>query len=161
MSYRYDKRTESEFKKDIKERTLRERELFLLWIDSIERTTGKRPFYRDTGCGQSGEFLEDHEVSTDADFEVEGFGKVEVKYADKKLDSLFHLKVNQVKKYCNQNVTILMVNGAATNAPVFTMLTTKCLQQIIDFCEAVSWQGFGGKRSYRIPIDMFIWRNLK
>ena len=67
MNYRYDGRSEAEFKKDIKERTLEERALFLLWLDLIEQETGTRPKYKDTGCGKTGELLNDKQVSTDPD----------------------------------------------------------------------------------------------
>jgi hypothetical protein len=159
--YRFDDRTEKEFRKDIKDRTLQERSLFLLWLDLIESKTGKRPTYQDTGCGKTGEFLEDKDVSTAPDFEVDGYGKLEVKFSKPMLDRVFHLKAGQVKSYKESGATILMVNGADSETPKFTLLTTEALASVVEDCRVVSWAGFGGKMSYRIPVDKFIWRDLK
>lgn len=159
--YRLDHRSEAEFKKDIKDRTLQERVLFLLWLDLIEKKTGKRPDYEDTGCGKTGEYLEDSEVSMDPDFTVEGYGRVEVKFSKPMLDRVFHLKANQVKSYRASGATILMVNGADSDVPQFTLLHTDALASIMEDCRVVPWRGFGGKPSYRIPVTKFIWRPLK
>lgn len=161
MNYRYDNRSEDQFKKDIKSRTQEERSLFLAWLDLIEKTTGKRPSFTDTGCGQTGELLTDKEVSMNPDFYVEGYGKVEVKFSKPMLDKFFHLKASQVRSYCKSNAIILMINGASEPVPQYTMLKAVALQDIIDTCKVIPWTGFGGKPSYKIPVDKFIWRPLK
>lgn len=160
-SYRYDNRSEEQFRKDIKSRTAEERSLFMLWLDLVERTNGVRPKYTDTGCGQTGELLTDKEVSMDADFHVEGYGKVEVKFSKPMLDKFFHLKASQVKSYLRNEATILMINGANERIPQFTMLKSAALQDIIDTCKIIPWTGFGNKPSYKIPVSKFIWRPLK
>lgn len=161
MNYRYDNRSEDQFKRDIKSRTKEERTLFMLWLDLIEKSTGKRPGYSDTGCGQSGELLKDSEVSLDPDFHVEGYGKVEVKFSKPLLKKFFHLKASQVRSYQKEGATILMINGSDMPIPDFTMLKPAALQEIIDSCKVIPWTGFGGKPSYKIPVDKFIWRPLK
>lgn len=161
MNYRLDGRSQSEFEKDIKARTMEERSLFLLWLDLVERETGKRPTYKDTGCGKTGEFLTENEVSTDPDFEVEGYGKLEVKFSKPKLARVFHLKVSQVKQYLKQDATILMVNGTEKSVPEFTMLKPDALKRISEECEVVNWCGFGYKPAYRISVKQFLWRPLK
>lgn len=161
MKYRYDNRSEDQFKKDIKSRTQEERALFILWLDLVERISGSRPKYTDTGCGQTGELLTDKEVSMDPDFNVEGYGKVEVKFSKPLLDKFFHLKASQVKSYLRENATILMINGARDSVPQYTMLKSAALKEIIDTCKIIPWQGFGSKMSYKIPVDKFIWRPLK
>lgn len=160
-NYRYDQRSEEQFKEDIKNLTLEERALFLAWLDLIEKETGHRPIYKDTGCGKDGELLTDAEVTTAPDFEVEGYGKVEVKFSRPKLDHWFHLKANQVNQYLKAGATILMVNGSKEENPDFTMLKNDALQRIVDSCEQIIWRGFGAKLAYRIPVNMFIWRKLK
>jgi hypothetical protein len=97
----------------------------------------------------------------DPDFFVEGYGKVEVKFSKPLLDKFFHLKASQVKSYCKTNATILMINGADEKVPQFTMLKTAALQDIIDTCKVIPWTGFGGKPSYKIPVNKFVWRPLK
>lgn len=160
MGYRQDDRTPEQFAKDIKSRTMEERALFLMWLDLTEKETGRRPVYKDNGCGKTGDVLEDKDVSTAPDFEVEGYGMVEIKFSKPMLKKFFHLKVSQVKQYLKQDATVLMVQGADTK-PVFTMLKPEALKDIIKECKEVPWIGFGYKMSYRIPIDKFIWRSLK
>lgn len=158
---RYDNRSEEEFKQDIAYKTLVERKLFIQWIDLLEREQGSRPAFTDTGCGKHGEFIEAAKVSTDADFNVEGFGAIEVKFARPMLKRDFHLKVGQTKSYIQQNASILMVIGADEDVPKFTLLSPRVLQEIIDTCPVTRWVGFGDKPAYRIDINRFIWRDLK
>lgn len=158
MNYRFDNRSESEFKRDIKDRTLQERELFFRWLEIQEKNTGTKPVFIDTGCGSHGEFLEDDKVSYDADFDVEGIGPLEVKFAKPLLVEVFHLKVGQVASYIKQGATLLMVNGINEPVAMYTMISVESLQEIVDECEIVKWRGFGFKPSYRIPVDKFVWR---
>lgn len=160
-NYRFDERSESEFKRDIKSHTMEERALFLLWLDLIEKETGTRPEFKDTGCGKDGNFLEDKAVSTDPDFEVDGFGEVEVKFAKPMLKKYFHLKRNQVKQYHKRGASILMVNGSEEDVPMFTMLKSEALEVIMKECDIINWKGFGWKPAYRIPVSRFLWRPLK
>jgi len=160
-NYRFDERSEKQFKRDIKDHTMAERALFLLWLDLIERETGTRPDFEDTGCGKNGEFLEDKQVSTEPDFTVDGYGQVEVKFAKPLLTRTFHLKVNQVKQYHKKGATILMVNGSDEEVPEFTMLKPEALDRIMKEYKVVPWKGFGFKPAYRIPVKDFIWRPLK
>ena len=140
---------------------MEERALFLLWLDLIERETGSRPRFEDTGCGKSGDFLEDKKVSTDPDFSVEGYGLIEVKFAKPLLTRNFHLKENQVKAYHKKGASVLMVNGSDEEVPTFTILKPETLQSIMDDCKVIPWKGFGWKAAYRIPVKRFLWRNIK
>lgn len=160
-NYRFDERSKEEFEKDIKSHTMEERALFLLWLDLIEKDTGSRPKFKDTGCGKDGAFLDDKDVNTDPDFEVEGYGEIEVKFAKPMLNRNFHLKTNQVKSYLKKGATILMVNGSGEDVPTFTMLKPTALQAIMDECEVINWKGFGWKPAYRIAVNRFLWRDLK
>jgi hypothetical protein len=161
MNNRFDLRTESEFKKDIAEKTLVERKLFLQWIDLLEREQGSRPKFSDTGCGNHGEFIESAQVSTAADFNVEGFGPIEVKFAKPMLDKNFHLKVGQTKSYIAQGASVLMVIGVDEEVPRFTLLRPEALQEIVDTCPVTRWIGFGWKAAFVVLIEKFIWRDLK
>jgi hypothetical protein len=160
-NYRFDERSKEQFEKDIRDRTMEERSLFLLWLDLIEKETGHRPKYKDTGCGKTGKYLEDAEVSTAPDFEVDGYGHIEVKFSKPRLIKVFHLKVGQVKQYLKQKATILMVNGTNEDIPEFTMLKPAAHQDIVKTCQVVNWTGFGFKPAYRIPVKRFLWRALK
>jgi hypothetical protein len=161
MNRRFDYRSKEEFKREIKDRTEQERLLFLRWIKILEAEAGGiTPKYQDNGCGQHGEFLENHEVSLDADFVVDGYGPLEVKFAKPLLKDVFHLKVGQTKSYIKQGATVLMVNGADELVPDYVLLNPEVLQNIVDNCPVVRWGGFGGKPSYRIKVDKYIWRPL-
>lgn len=158
--YRFDNRSEDEFKKDIKDSTMMERSLFFMWLDLVEKETGSRPKFTDTGCGNDGEFLEDKKVTTDPDFTVDGYGEVEVKFSKPMITTNFHLKANQMKSYCKRNATILMVNGSGEEIPVFTLLKPEALEAIVEECKCINFKGFGWKQAYRIPVKRFLWRPL-
>ena len=160
-NYRFDNRSEDEFKADIKNHTTEERRLFFMWLDLIEKETGKRPGFQDTGCGNDGEFLENSKVNTDPDFTVDGYGEIEVKFAKPLIKTYFHLKTNQVKHYCERGATILMVNGAGEEIPMFTMLKPGALQDITKDCKRINFKGFGWKPAYRVLVSRFLWRPLK
>jgi len=162
MNYRFDKRSKEEFAADIKASTQAEAVLLNLWLNYTERITGTRPGFRYTGCGpDDGEFLENSKVTTHADYEVEGVGLIEVKFSKKLLPKVFHLKVRQVESYIRQGATILMVNGSDTDSPQFALISAEALRDIAENCEDIPWQGFGGKRSYKVPVTRCIWRPLR
>lgn len=156
-NYRFDKRTEAQFKKDIRDFTRKENELLELFIKSHDKKLKYRRIKED---GADGEYLTDEQVSIEPDFWVEDYGLVEVKFAKPMLKKCFHLKVGQMKKYESQNATILMVNGVNTDSPQFTLIKPKKIKWIIKTCEEVPWGGFGGKLSYKIPVDAFKWQDL-
>jgi hypothetical protein len=161
MNYRFDSRSREEFERDIKERTLEERRLFLLWLDLLERENGTKPSYTDTGCGKDGDFLEDTNVTTEPDFNVEGYGKIEVKFAKPLIDKFFHLKVSHVKACKECGASILMINGAREEQPVYTMIRPEFLEKIMDTCPIVPFQGMGHKPCYKIHVNNFVWRPLQ
>ena len=161
-NYRFDKRSKEEFVDDIKASTRTESVLLNLWLDYLERKDGTRPVFRYTGCGEDdGEFLEDKKVTTHADYQVDGHGLVEIKFSKKLLPKVFHLKEKQVESYLKQEANILMVNGAMTDDPVFTIITHDALKGIAENCKVRPWPGFGNKRSYIVHVSDFIWRHLK
>jgi hypothetical protein len=161
-SYRFDKRSKKEFKKDIAETSKTEQKLFKLWLDYLERTTGEKIEASFSGCGKGrGEYLEADEVNSNADYEVKGYGLIEVKFSKPMLDKFFHLKVGQVDSYLKQEASILMVIGSSTSHPKFAIITPTTMEYIRDNCKKIPWGGFGGKLSYRINVGMFAWRQLK
>lgn len=163
FNYRFDSRSEEEFKRDIRSRTLRERQLFFQWVALKEKELGLPIKWEDKGCDNSGKFLENRDVSTEPDFWVEGYDLLEVKYSDPLIatTSNFHLKVSHVNKYIKLSANVLMINGAATDNPQWTLLGPKDLNNIKLWCCAVKWFGFGGKMSFEIPVNLYQWQNLK
>ena len=160
MNYRFDKRTKQEFRRDIKIASQIENKIIELWLDRIEKRRGERPKYWHIGCNNDGSYLEDHEVSTEADYCVYGYGKIEIKFSKPMITKCFHLKVNQVRSYIRQNANILMVNGWNTPNPMFVLIRVHVLKSGIKRWKRVSFHGCGNKPCFRIPVDEFIWRPL-
>lgn len=161
MNYRFDKRSKDKFKQDIKSATKTEEEILKLWLDLLQKDGLTRPTYKNLAHGRDGEFLSNEEVDSTADFEVEGHGRIEIKFCNPFLKTRFHLKVGQLKSYIKQGCKILIVNGWETDKPVFTIISTAMMEKIVAFCEVVKWVGFGDKPAYRIPTEMFVWRPLR
>lgn len=160
-NYRFDYRSKAQFTKDVKEGTLKENKLLKRWLDHIEIVTGERPKARRTRKkGSSGEYLDDKDVVIDADFSVEGYGLVEVKFAKPLIITNFHLKVDQVNKYIAQGASVLMVNGADTAEPEFAFIRVRRLKELASESKIVSWRGFGNKKAYRIPVTKVRWTKL-
>jgi hypothetical protein len=160
MNYRMDGRSQKKFEKEIKEATAIEEQILNMWLMLIEKDTGKRPAYTALSKGRDGEFLKDSEVDSMADFEIEGVGKLEIKFCRPLLKERFHLKEGQLKKYLEQGAAILIVNGYDTKEPVYAMIKQDMMAKIIAECEVVNWQGMGFKKCYRVPTNLFIWRPL-
>jgi hypothetical protein len=158
--HRFDVRSEEEFRKEIKESTAIEHVLFEKWINWCEVHKGERPEYTTTGCGGDGEFLENKKVTTTADYRVGGLGPVEVKFAKPMLKRDFHLKASQTESYLRQGAYVLMFNGSSDPDTTFTLITPIILEDIVKNCKVIPWIGFGGKPSYKIPVNKFIWRKL-
>ncbi len=161
MNYRFDKRSKDKFKQDIKEASKTERDILELWLDILQKDGLTRPTYENLAAGRGGEFLKDADVDSTADFIVEGHGKIEVKFCNPFLKTRFHLKVGQLKSYIKQAATILIVNGWETDKPEFTLIKSDMMTKIVDTCEIVNWGGMGGKKCYRVPTELFVWRALK
>lgn len=158
--YRFDRRTKEEFARDIAKGHEIETDLLERWLDHLEEKHGERPTVEFTGCGEGGEYLESHEVNDDADYYVDGYGLVEVKFAKPMLERDFHLKVHQVESYIRQESYVLMVLGVETDQAKFALITPETLKDIQVSCKIVRWDGFGGKRAFRVPVRKFVWREL-
>lgn len=153
--YRFDNRTRAEFERDIKEGNLLEKQLLIRWLQRL----GDGRKYRETGCGNDGEFLTADKVSLAADFWVDGYGSVEVKFA-KPLAQTFHLKVDQIDYYIRNNASILMVIGVETATPKYSLMTLDDLHYIAEEAEVVNCRQFGNKQAYRVPSSWLSWKDL-
>lgn len=152
--YRFDNRTEKEFKKDIKDGNRIERMLLERWLPTVGN-----PSYRDTGCGNDGEFLEIEDVNTDPDFYVEGIGHVEVKFC-RPVPRNFHLKVSQIRQYIEHNAQLLMVLGAGCEFPKYSLISVDDLRFLLEACDHVACRQFGNKKAIRVPAEWITWKHL-
>lgn len=161
MSYRKDVRSDEQFKRDIKEGSIAEKQILERWLNVVEEATGKRPTFTDNGCDNSGEYLEERDVTLDPDYDVDGYGLVEVKFSNPKLHNVFHLKVDQVDRILKDKASILFANGwAAKGMAMFSLITPDELGAAIMRSPQVSWRGFGGKLAYRLNVNQFHWHRL-
>ena len=154
-----DGRNKAQFRQDIQDGIQTERQIIWRWLNLTEATTGKRPACVFNGCGSAEIFLTDEEVSAEADYVVEGIGKLEIKFSRPPFRH-FHLKVSQVESYVKQNATILMVHGWATDDPTFTLMAPDILKRGLTLWPRIPFKGFGGKVALRIRKEEFIWRKL-
>jgi hypothetical protein len=154
-----DYRTKDEFEKDIKVGTKIEREIIdmfaILWEDKV----GYLPTVIDNGCGNDGEYLEDGNVSTDADFIFDG-KPFEVKFIRPNVDH-YHMKHSQVKSYVRQGAYLLQVMGWNTPNPTFTVFSPTQLKAILKEKSQLYVNQFGGKLGYRIYKEEMNWQPLK
>lgn len=158
MGYRQDGRDEETFRRDIKKSTIAEGKILRKWLDYLERETGIRPDFRDNGCDNSGKLLSDQEVNAAADYAVDGYGLVEVKFSYPKLERFFHLKVGQVRRILKDKAYLLFANGWRTRNPTFCLVSPERLRVVTQGLKEIPWQGFGGKMSYRISVKRFRWK---
>jgi hypothetical protein len=158
MNYRRDRRSLDAFKADIKNGALAERQIIERWLQTVEKETGNRPKFTDNGCDNSGEYLEDRDVSLEPDFYVDGYGFIEVKFSYPKLRGRFHLKTDQVVYYLRNNTTILFADGWRTDSPVFTVIVPSELEKLVNGQNTIKFDGFGGKDAYRISTDRLTWQ---
>ncbi len=162
MNYRMDHRSKDEFKKDIKMAHAIELDILNRWLNLIKKETGIRPKYQDNAPRNDGEYLADRQVTTDADYIVEGYGLLEIKFSKPLLKDFFHLKQNQVLSYLRQQCILLMVSGINTENPVWTLIYPVDLIRLISLgeCHEVKWFSAGFKEAYKIPVNEFEWRSL-
>jgi len=161
VSYRKDFRNDEEFKRDIKAGSVAERKILKRWLNLVERETGRRPSFKDNGCDNSGEYLEEPDVTQDADYEVEGYGLIEVKFSNPLLHNVFHLKVDQVCRILADKTNILFANGwSVKGKTMYAFITPEDLEAAVMKAEQVSWHGFGNKMAYRLRVNQFRWHRL-
>jgi hypothetical protein len=158
-SYRKDNRSEDQFFKDIKIGNQTEKTIITQYAALFKKKHGSELIITDTGCDNEGEPLPEDQISTKADYLVNG-EHVEVKF-NNQLCHTFHFKASQLKSYLKQNANILWVNGFLTDQPLYIILEQKDLQWIKNTQTTVPFEGWGGKEAYRLKSSMFKWKSFK
>lgn len=147
MSYRFDKRTEEEFKNDIENCTKLETVLMGRYVDYLNSRTDKTVDYTfiHNGVDNTGEFIkDDKEVHCGADFILRAPGKldkpIEIKHCKPKR-SAFHLKINHIQQCVKNNVCIINWMGVETDNPQFCILLPSDLEQsLLTGKQVLFWQ---------------------
>ena len=106
MSNRFDNRSVSTFKKDIKFGTMLEKYFFHKWLDKCELNISD---WSDNGCGNDGEFIESgNTAGADYRVTIDGFNTpLEIKWVP--TAGKFTLKQNDLKAYVKEGASILFI----------------------------------------------------
>lgn len=159
--YRKDYRDHKTFCDDIKKATATERAILDRWLEILAKQYGQRPKVKNNGCANSGEYLEQKDVTAAEDYEIEGIGLVEIKFSYPKLKEHFHFKTGHVNRYLRNKSTILFVDGWASNSPEYTVIEATTLERLVATAEIVNCRQFGGKEAYRFKTGSLLWKAFK
>lgn len=161
--YRFDSRTEEQFKQDIQKGNAREQLAITLFKSYLKREHDFEGDIVDNGCDMSGEFIADHKkVSTGADFKVGKAGlSLEVKTSVGHNTEIY-LKAKQIDSYIKQGASILYVNGIERDFPAFTFWTVEDLKEMKRTLKTeIPPRGInGGKLSYKVDALKYEWRQF-
>jgi hypothetical protein len=169
MSYRFDNRSKSEFKKDIKNSHIAEAQIAVRICLAHYIATGVWLDLKPNGIDMTGQYKET--VTSDPDFII-GKKVTEITRADTLCDKFFHWKVNKIKRAIKDEVYTVFVNGfRVQKEPKFIMISAKILAEktklAIEKYGETKHPGSGGngfvnKASYRYDLDWFKghWRML-
>lgn len=158
-SYRMDSRTVEEFARAIEQASKTERDIVERYVQQFERKWGVRLVVVDNGCDNTGKLLNYREVSTKADFLLNG-EPFEVKF-NNSLMKKFRFKAEQLESYLKQRATVLWVNGYQTQTPMYTILEQSDLELIKGECALIPFIPWGGKLCYELYADDFEWTSLE
>ncbi len=168
-NYRLDSRTESEFKKDIKNCHIKEAEIAvrLCIAKKIDNGLKEWPTLKPNGCDFTGQFIKDtKKVNIDPDFDIDGT-LVEITQSDKVCNRYFHEKVTKISNCLKENHYLVFVNGISSEEePQYLLLSPKELEFYTVLATKkygeVKHPGTGNKPGFRYEIDWFqdLWRSL-
>lgn len=160
-NYRFDSRSEAEFKEDIKHCSKVEQELMQKYVDYLNLSGDGVYTFANNGVDNSGEYIKDNKkVSSEPDFILYKDGgrpyKMEVKHCNPERD-VFHLKVNHVTSCIMKKAYIINWMGVATFHPRFCLISPLDLEESIKKKLPVV---FWGKQCYKFNCDEFEWVQL-
>lgn len=174
MSYRFDSRSEEQFRSDIKSAHLKEMYIAIRLCLHEHHKTGVWPIIKPNGSDFSGEFIkEDRKITSKQDFWI-GDKLVEITRADTECSRVFHQKINKVAKCIKDKSEIVFVNGYDKfKQPKYIRLDSDQLEfftqkSISKYGESIhpgrAGQGTTGKLAYRYDLFWFteagLWEDL-
>lgn len=159
--YRFDNRTEDEFKADIKHCSKVEQDLMARYVNYLNSLGEGVYTYENNGIDNTGEFIpNDRKVSSEPDFLLKRDGgkphKVEIKHCNPDRP-VFHLKYNHVVSCLMKKATIVNWMGLETDHPKFCVITPEQLEESIKTKKTVV---FWAKECYRFNCEEFEWITL-
>jgi hypothetical protein len=170
--YRFDVRTKTEFKKDIKTSHFAEAQIALRLCIYTYNTIGKWPTLVPAGVDNTGEFIEKtSNVNKNADFIIND-KYTEITRANTICKKYFHEKKTKVEYALKNKYYMVFVNGfLAEQTPKFIILTPSQLNKATELAQKthgiVPFIGGGkvgaiNKDAYRYDISLFdkMWLDL-
>lgn len=161
---RFDYRTKEQFKKDIHECTKIEgtlMKMYVQWLNSVRDQSSAEYTYVDNGIDNSGKFVE--RPDSRADFILKRAGvrnkKIDIKFARKNVKT-FHLKVNHIMQYIQDDVCVVNFIGAASDNPKFCIIPPSELSEWLKHGERVEYKAWGGKLCIKFPVEDLEWHNV-
>lgn len=159
MSNRFDSRSKEQFINDIEICTRIEKSLMTNYVNWLNRVLGAddpKYSFTDHGADNTGKFISGV-PSNDADFLLKRLGKrdkrIDIKFSRKYIDK-FHLKVNQIIEYIQDDVCVVNFVGVDEKIPRFCIIPPKDLSQWMLVGQRVNmWQ----KECIRFPIKELTW----
>lgn len=156
--YRKDWRSDAEYANDIMVGHKTEQDIIQAYAKHLRHTQGIKVTIKNNGVDNSGKVIDAKDVTTDADFIVNG-ELMEVKFMNNYCKN-FRFKEDQLHSYIRQGATVLFVNGWKTDRPVFTLMDTKALKDIAKHTKAQPFEGWGNKRAYFLRDSSFTWKKF-
>lgn len=130
--YRFDQRSDKQFKQDIKLSHSKEAKIAVRLCIALHSLTKKWPTLKPAGVDMTGEFIEKaHQVTSEPDFLIND-RLVEITRSDVLCNRSFHQKSNKIIRCLKDNGDLVFVNGfEATNQPKYIWLSAKELEPFV------------------------------
>lgn len=170
--YRFDARSSSQFKQDIKTSHHKEAKIAVRLCIALHSASKQWPNLAPAGVDMTGDFIEKaHEVTSEPDFLIDG-KLVEITRSDVVCNRTFHQKSNKIIRCLKDNSDLVFVNGfEAFNQPKYIWLTAKDLEPFVTrsltkYGEVQHPGNRGirstGKAAYRFDVYWFedLWKPL-
>lgn len=170
--YRFDVRTEDQFKKDLLANHAHEAEIAIRLCIYKKNLTGKWPELKPVSSEPTGEFIEkpSRKDSTSADYRIDNTN-IEITKSGSMCKKVFHEKKAKVHRCIDVGYHLAFINGFNTPEPLFVVLKPKQIQTFTDMSKEkygiVPFLGSNGagainKDAYRYNIEWFekLWIKL-
>lgn len=160
LRFRRDNRSEEQFKKDIKEHTIRERMLLEIWMKEMS-ALGVSVSYVDNGVDNSGEFVEESNVNPDYCLTINGVTRLtEIK------QNPFHhrnsFKVYDLETYIKLDADILLFYGLGKNIQKglpdtarWAIISPESMKKMLELPRTRSDFAWGNKEIVIVWMDRF------
>ena len=137
MSYRFDSRSEQQFKEDIRVSSVKETVLMQLYVRWLNQKYPDRKYtYAHNGINNNGDYIPNNsDIDSSADFLLvspkNSPRKIEIKHCNPERPR-FHIKINHINRCIKEDVCIVNWMGVDTDNPKFCILTPAILKEALE-----------------------------